>query len=110
MNMSDVVLVDIADRVAVITLHRPDKRNALNRAVRKALPAAITRCDEDEDGAVMSRTGGEPAFCAGFDLREWGGGEGGQGEGSAGGGERRAEGRTPSRGALPPHVKPLIGA
>ena len=38
----DVVLVDVADRIAVITLNRPDKRNALNRAVRKALPAAIT--------------------------------------------------------------------
>ena len=35
----DVVLVDIADRVAVITINRPEARNALNRHVRKALPA-----------------------------------------------------------------------
>ena len=42
--MSDsVVLVDIADRVAVITLNRPDQRNALNRAIRKRLAAGDHR-------------------------------------------------------------------
>ena len=110
MSESDVVLVDIADRVAVITLNRPDKRNALNRAVRKALPAAITRCDDDDDVDVMILTGNDPAFCAGVDLKEFGSGEVQQGEGFAEVGERGDDGRTPFRGALPPHTKPLIGA
>jgi len=107
---TDVVLVDIADRVAVITLNRPDKRNALNRDVRRALPAAITRCDANDDVDVMILTGSDPAFCAGVDLKEFGSGEVQQGEGFADVGERTDDGRTPFRGALPPHTKPLIGA
>ena len=105
--MSDVVLVDIADRVAVITLNRPDQRNALNRDVRTALPAAITRCDADDDVDVMILTGADPAFSRrrrpeGVRL----------GPGAAGRGLRRGrrDAATPFRGALPPHTKPLIGA
>jgi enoyl-CoA hydratase/carnithine racemase len=108
--MSDVVLVDIADRVAVITLNRPEARNALNRDVRKALPAAIERGDADDDVDVMILTGADPAFCAGVDLKEFGSGQVQQGEGFADVGERSADGRLPFRGALPPHTKPLIGA
>ena len=107
---TDVVLVDIADRVAVITLNRPEKRNALNRDVRRALPAAITRCDADDAVDVMILTGSDPAFCAGVDLKEFGSGDVQQGEGFADVGERTDDGRTPFRGALPPHTKPLIGA
>jgi enoyl-CoA hydratase len=107
--MSDVVLVEVADRVATITLNRPDQRNALNRAVRRALPAAITACDRDDAVDVMILTGADPAFCAGVDLKEFGGGHADPGEGFAEVGER-ADGRTPFRGALPPHTKPLIGA
>jgi len=106
----DVVLVDVADRVATITLNRPEARNALNRAVRKALPAAIERCDADEGVDVMILTGADPAFCAGVDLKEFGSGQVQQGEGFADVGERRDDGRLPFRGALPPHTKPLIGA
>jgi len=107
---AEVVLVDVADRVAVITLNRPEARNALNRAVRKALPAAIERCDVDDDVDVMILTGTDPAFCAGVDLKEFGSGQVQQGEGFAEVGERGADGRLPFRGALPPHAKPLIGA
>ena len=108
--MNSVVLVEVSERVAVITLNRPEARNALNRDVRKALPAAIERCDADEDVDVMILTGADPAFCAGVDLKEFGSGEVRQGEGFAEVGERGADGRTPFRGALPPHTKPLIGA
>jgi enoyl-CoA hydratase len=102
----DVVLVDVADRVATITLNRPDQRNALNRLVRRALPAAVTRCDTDDNVDVMILTGADPAFCAGVDLKEFGGGEVADGEGFA----EVGDGRTSFRGALPPHTKPLIGA
>jgi enoyl-CoA hydratase len=106
MNTEEVVLVDTADRVAVITLNRPDKRNALNRAVRKALPAAITACDEDDAVDVMILTGTDPAFCAGVDLKEFGASGSQPDEGFA----EVGDGRTRFRGALPPHTKPLIGA
>ena len=106
----DVVLVDIADRVAVITINRPEARNALNRHVRKALPAAIERCDADDDVDVMILTGTDPAFSAGVDLKEFGSGQVQQGEGFAELGEAGGDGRTQFRGALPPHTKPLIGA
>jgi enoyl-CoA hydratase len=107
---AEVVLVEVVDRVAVITLNRPEARNALNRAVRKALPAAIDRCDAADDVDVMILTGADPAFCAGVDLKEFGAGQVQQGEGFADVGERGADGRLPFRGALPPHAKPLIGA
>ena len=102
----DVVLLEVVERVATITLNRPGQRNALNRSVRRALPAAITRCDEDDGVDVMILTGADPAFCAGVDLKEFGAGEVQQGEGFA----EVGDGRGRFRGALPPHTKPLIGA
>jgi enoyl-CoA hydratase len=104
--MSNVVLVDVADRVAVITINRPDQRNALNRDVRRELPAAITRCDADDAVDVLILTGADPAFSAGVDLKEFGSGQVQQGEGFAEVGDTRDR----FRGALPPHTKPLIGA
>jgi enoyl-CoA hydratase len=104
----DVVVVEVDERVATITLNRPEARNALNRAVRQRLPAAISACDADDDVDVMILTGRDPAFCAGVDLKEFGAGEIAQGEGFAELGERDDARRF--RGALPPHVKPLIGA
>lgn len=106
MTNQDVVLVNINERVAIITLNRPEQRNALNRQVRKALPEAITACDTNDDVDVMILTGADPAFCAGVDLKEFGSGQVQQGEGFA----EVGDGRTPFRGALPPHTKPLIGA
>jgi enoyl-CoA hydratase len=104
----DVVLVDVAERVATITLNRPEARNALNRAVRRQLPAAIRECDTNDAVDVMILTGTDPAFSAGVDLKEFGAGEVQQGEGFAEIGERDDARRF--RGALPPHAKPLIGA
>ena len=102
----DVVLVEIADRVATITMNRPAQRNALNRALRRALPAAITACDEDDAVDVMILTGADPAFSAGIDLKEVAAG---------GAGADPTEMGSPTtlarhRGALPPRTKPLIGA
>ena len=82
----------------------------MNRDVRKALPAAIERCDADDDVDVMILTGADPAFCAGVDLKEFGSGRGAPGRGLRRGRGAARDGRTPFRGALPPHAKPLIGA
>ena len=69
--MVDEVLYEVADRVAVITINRPDKRNALNAAVRQGLWDAWRRFEADADARVAILTGaGEKAFCAGMDLAE----------------------------------------
>ncbi len=98
--MSDVVLVDLEDGVATITLNRPEARNALDRAVRSRLPEVVTELEHDAGVDVMILTGADPAFCAGIDLKELGGGEAS--------GTRDDLGTT--RGALPPRTKLLIGA
>jgi enoyl-CoA hydratase/carnithine racemase len=65
------VLYEVRDRVAWITLNRPDARNALNKATRDGLRAAWERFNEDSDAAVAVLTGaGDKAFCAGGDLKE----------------------------------------
>jgi enoyl-CoA hydratase len=112
----DVVVIEVADRIATVTLNRPEARNALNRAVRRALPKAIAACEADAGVDVMILTGADPAFCAGVDLKEFGSGETvAAGEGFADSGVRDSDGRPAGRaethrGALPAHTKLLIGA
>ena len=99
--MPDVVLVDVTDRVATITLNRPDARNALSREVLRVLPSAVQEADERDDVDVLILTGADPAFCAGLDLKELGRGEDNN---------EMASPPMERRGPLPPTVKPLIGA
>ena len=107
----DVVLVDVSDRIAIITINRPDQRNALNAAVRTQLPRAIRACEANDDVDVMILTGADPAFCAGVDLKEFGSAPAGSAFGGRDdSGVRDDQGRLPYRGALPPHEKLLIGA
>ncbi|GGM64691.1 enoyl-CoA hydratase-related protein [Dactylosporangium sucinum] len=61
------VLVEWHDDVALVTMHRPAKRNALSRAMAEQLTAAMRSCQEA--GAIVL-TGADPAFCAGMDLAE----------------------------------------
>jgi enoyl-CoA hydratase len=65
----DVVVVEVSDRVAVVTLNRPEARNALNPTLTAALPAAIATCDARDDVDAIVLTGADPAFCAGVDLK-----------------------------------------
>jgi enoyl-CoA hydratase/carnithine racemase len=67
--MSDVIVTDVSDRVAVVTLNRPEARNALDPALTAALPAAIAECDARDDVDAIVLTGADPAFCAGVDLK-----------------------------------------
>ena len=115
--MTDEVLVSIEDRIATITMNRPEARNALNRAVRKQLPAAIAACEADEAVDVMILTGTDPAFSAGVDLKEFGSQPAvataapEERFGGVGSSPPTSEaGRVPWRGALPPRSKLLIGA
>lgn len=56
--------------VAVVTLDRPDRRNAIDRATGDELLATLERLDEDDEAAVGVLTGAGPDFCAGGDLDE----------------------------------------
>ncbi len=69
----DVVLVTIDGAVATVTLNRPDAMNALSRAVRRDLAAAMRRLEADARVRVVILTGaGDRAFTAGLDLKELG--------------------------------------
>ncbi|MFZ1741371.1 MAG: enoyl-CoA hydratase-related protein [Pontixanthobacter sp.] len=70
--MSDAILFDArADGIAIITINRPEQRNALTREVREGLFAAWDRFERDETLRLAILTGaGEKAFCAGGDLKE----------------------------------------
>ncbi len=114
------VVVEVIDGVATITINRPEARNALNREVRRGLPAAIEACEADDAVDVMILTGADPAFSAGVDLKEIGSGVA-AGDALRSGppdsssvsidmGDQGADGRVPWRGALPPRTKLLIGA
>ena len=68
-----VILTDVdADGVALVTLNRPDSRNALNAELRTSVPKVLAELDADDAVRVMILTGADPAFCAGLDLRELG--------------------------------------
>ncbi|GBD49820.1 enoyl-CoA hydratase/isomerase family protein [Methylopila sp. Yamaguchi] len=59
--------------VAVLTLNRPERRNALGVNSMRALRAALHTADQDADVRAIVLTGAPPAFCAGSDLKELGG-------------------------------------
>jgi enoyl-CoA hydratase len=65
-----VVLVDVEDRIATVTLNRPEARNALSRALSYALWDAVLAAGEDPDVDAVILTGADPAFSAGVDLKE----------------------------------------
>jgi enoyl-CoA hydratase/carnithine racemase len=72
--MSDAVLLEIKDGIALITLNRPDKLNALNYDLIDCLMAALDAIETDAGiGAVILTGAGERAFSAGADIREFSG-------------------------------------
>lgn len=68
-----MLLVEKAERIAVVTLNRPEAMNALSKALRHALYEAMVALDADPEVSVVILTGaGERAFTAGLDLKELG--------------------------------------
>lgn len=101
----DIVLVELDGPVAMVTLNRPDARNALNRALRKALPTTLLELDGRDDIAAIVLTGADPAFCAGIDLKELAAGP------PDGLRDADATGSTVgNRGPFPELATPVIGA
>ena len=71
-NLSDTVrLHSPAPHVAVITIDRPEARNAVSASVAEGIDRALTLTEADTDTWVVVLTGaGGKAFCAGADLKE----------------------------------------
>ncbi len=70
--MSDLILVDRADRIATVTLNRPAKLNALTRAMWRELGQTITTLSNDDDlRCIIVRGAGEKAFSPGNDIAEF---------------------------------------
>lgn len=72
--MSDIVRYEVRGHVALITLNRPEARNAINGDVAAGLESAIDRMEDDPDvwvGVLTANTEGQerPVFCAGADLK-----------------------------------------
>lgn len=65
--MTDLI-VERRDRVAVLTLSDPARRNALTNDLSDRLQHAVSECDRDESLGAIVITGAPPAFCAGGDL------------------------------------------
>lgn len=64
----DLVLSDIADGVATLTLHDPDRRNVVSAAMNAALVAAVDEAEANPDVGAIIVTGAPPAFSAGGHL------------------------------------------
>ena len=104
-----IVLIDIADRVATVTLNRPEARNALSTGLSREIRATMKACEVDDGVDVVILTGADPAFSAGLDLKELGSTGGNLGAGLR---EERAQGEREVAVIEPwdPMTKPVIGA
>jgi enoyl-CoA hydratase len=77
----DAVIYEVRGHVAVITLNRPEARNAVNGDVARGIEAAVDRLEADDEawvGILAANTDGQdrPVFCAGADLKALNEGQG----------------------------------
>ena len=70
MNINELqhISFDIQDRVALVTLNRPDQMNTWTPIMSRELSDAMYECDENDDIRAVVGTGAGRAFCAGADL------------------------------------------
>ena len=73
MSDSGQLELDRRDQVAVVTLSRPEKRNALSIELRTELAEAFAALSADDDVGCIVLTGAGSAFCSGMDTSEFGG-------------------------------------
>jgi enoyl-CoA hydratase len=67
--MSEAIRTEVSDGIAVITISRPEARNAVNGEVARGIAAATDEFDANGDVRVMVLTGAGGTFCAGMDLK-----------------------------------------
>jgi enoyl-CoA hydratase len=97
--MTDEVLVEHEDGLVIITINRPQAKNAVNRAVSYGVCEAIDEMDRRDDLHLAILTGAGGTFCSGMDLKAFSRGE-----------VTRVEGRGILGIAMTPPRKPLIAA
>ena len=69
MNEQPAVLTERRERVLLITINRPDQRNAVNAAVARGIADAMDELDGDDELTLGILTGAGKGFCAGMDLK-----------------------------------------
>lgn len=67
--MSEPVLTEVRGNVLIVTLNRPEAKNAANKALAEGVAAAMDRLDSDNDLRVGIITGAGGTFCSGMDLK-----------------------------------------
>ncbi len=97
--MSDEVLVEHIDGMVIVTINRPQQKNAVNRAVSYGVCEALDEMDHRRDLRIGILTGAGGNFCAGMDLKAFLRGE-----------VTRVKGRGILGIAMTPPRKPLIAA
>jgi len=106
-----VVRYRVTDRVARLTLNRPERGNGINRELISELERCVERADLDPEARVLLLAGDGKGFCGGYDLVE-----SAEGQGSVGGslgpaeaatGAREPGGAPPQAAAAPPPGSPL---
>jgi enoyl-CoA hydratase len=65
----ETVLYDVDDRVATVTLNRPEVRNALSFQLRADIVGALRRAEQDSAVSLVLLKGAGTSFCAGYDLK-----------------------------------------
>jgi enoyl-CoA hydratase/carnithine racemase len=71
--MADHLTIERRGAAALLTLNRPEKRNALSIQLRLDLAEAFAELERDDAVSAIGLTGTPPAFCAGLDVSEFGG-------------------------------------
>jgi len=99
LSATDEVLTEVKDGVLIVTINRPEAKNAMNKAAAEGIAAAMDRLDAEDDLRVGILTGAGGTFCSGMDLKGFLRGESPSIEGRGFGGVVQA-----------PPKKPLIAA
>jgi enoyl-CoA hydratase len=76
--MADTLMIERDGPVTIVTINRPERRNAVDKATAAALEAAFRAFDADDSASVAVLTGAGGAFCAGADLKALAEGESGK--------------------------------
>jgi 3-hydroxypropionyl-coenzyme A dehydratase len=97
-----LLLLERVDRVAVVTLNRPEKRNALSIDLRMEAAEAFNELGADDGVSCVVLTGAGPAFCSGMDTTQFGGDRRNR--------ERLVASSTAAFSAVGRFPKPLIAA
>ena len=67
--MSDLIKVEVADGIQIITINRPEAKNAINLETAQAMAAALDQLDSRDDVRIGILTGAGGTFSSGMDLK-----------------------------------------